>query len=136
MGIIDWDEVIAQIKSIDGFLTESEARCLYLLAQSCGGTIVEIGSWKGKSTVCLALGSKAGDKGKVFAIDPHQGLSDDCAQLHLPEKSESIFRENIKRAQVDDIVIPLVVSYPRLKAGENLFQCYLSMERMTLKMRN
>ena len=110
MGLIGWNEAMVQITAINGFLTESEARCLYLLAQNCGGTIVEIGSWKGKSTVCLALGSKAGGKGKVFAIDPHQGLADDCAQVYLPEKTEAIFRKNISRAQVDDIVTPLVMT--------------------------
>ncbi|RZM05403.1 MAG: class I SAM-dependent methyltransferase, partial [Pedobacter sp.] len=51
------------------FLSMREAATLYHFATTVphGGTIVEIGSWKGKSTYCLARGLK---KGKVFAIDP------------------------------------------------------------------
>lgn len=107
--IMDWAEVRAQVQAIEGFLSDAEAEYLYILAKKCGGNIVEIGSWKGKSTVCLALGSKAGSGGKVIAIDPHQGLADEHAGIHRLEDTEPIFRENIKRTGVDDIVIPLMV---------------------------
>ena len=63
-------EARPEIQTTEGLISEAEAKRLYELAQNCGGTIVEIGSWKGKSTVCLALGSKVRRKGKVFAIDP------------------------------------------------------------------
>ena len=112
-----WAEVQTQVKAIDGLLREEEAGCLYSLARNCGGNIVEIGSWKGKSTVCLALGSKVGSGGKVFAIDPHQGLADDCAELHWAENTEPIFRENIKKAKADDIVIPLVMKSEEAVTG-------------------
>ena len=106
---MSWAEAKKRIQTIEGLISEAEAEHLYRLAKDCGGTIVEIGSWKGKSTVCLALGSKAGAKGKVFAIDPHQGTYDDFTGLYSSEGTELIFRENIKRAGVDDIVIPLVM---------------------------
>lgn len=106
---MDWLEVHQRIEVIEGLLSEVEGKRLYQLAKNCGGAIVEIGSWKGKSTVCLALGSKAGKRQKVFAIDPHQGLQDECAEIQQPEGTEPIFRENIKRAKVDDIVVPLVM---------------------------
>lgn len=38
--------------------------------------IVEIGSWKGKSTIWIANGSKDGRNIKVYAIDPHIGSSE------------------------------------------------------------
>jgi hypothetical protein len=38
--------------------------------------LVEIGSWKGRSTICIAIGSKAGKKNKCYAIDPHTGSSE------------------------------------------------------------
>jgi len=107
---MSWTEAKKQIQAIEGLISEKEAKCLYELAKSCGGDIVEIGSWKGKSTVCLALGSKAGSKGKVFAIDPHEGIADSCTKLIGPrESTEPIFRENIKKAGVDGIVVPLVM---------------------------
>jgi MMP 1-O-methyltransferase len=60
-----------------GFLGENEIRFLGILAActSAKGAIVEIGSFKGKSTVLLATIAKKYGLGPVVAIDPHQGLS-------------------------------------------------------------
>jgi predicted O-methyltransferase YrrM len=114
---MQWGEARVQIQAIEGLISEAEAECLFKLARNCNGTIVEIGSWKGKSTVCLALGSKAGGKGKVFAIDPHQGLCNEITGQYTPDNTEPIFRENIKQAQVDDIVIPLVMKSEEAARG-------------------
>src|SRR5947209_732236 len=50
------------IADVPGWLTDEEGEALYDLARACTGkgVIVEIGSWKGKSTICLGLGSRAG----------------------------------------------------------------------------
>jgi hypothetical protein len=60
---------IKAYQSIEGFLSVYEAATLYRLAEQLpiNSTIVEIGSWKGKSTYCLARGLR---QGKVIAIDP------------------------------------------------------------------
>lgn len=64
-----------------GWITDAEAVHLYRLAKGCyKGCIVEIGSYKGKSTMFLAAGSKAGRFAKVYAIDPHDG-----GPFHLKE---------------------------------------------------
>ena len=80
-------------------VSDREARCLYSLAEaSQPGAIVEIGSWKGRSTVYLAKGAERGGKGnKVYAVDPH--LSG----------TEGVFRENITKLGVDNIVISLIM---------------------------
>jgi predicted O-methyltransferase YrrM len=54
-------------------MTEGQARTLHDAASSCppGGTIVEIGSFHGRSTIVLALA--APDDVNVIAIDPHAG---------------------------------------------------------------
>ena len=69
--------------------------------------IAEIGSWKGKSTIWLAYGSKQGKNVRIYAIDPHTGSSS-----HR-EKYGSIwtfdeFQKNIRDAGVDDIITSLV----------------------------
>ncbi len=58
------------MKEIDGWLTTKEAIALFRIAKrlkrKC--TIVEIGTWKGKSTFVLAKG--LGSKGEIICIDP------------------------------------------------------------------
>ena len=96
------------LREIKGWLSGKEGEFLYLLAKQVpqGQAIVEIGSWQGRSTIWLAIGSLAGNKNPVYAIDPH------CrSESHLSEgetNTEDIFRENIRKAGVDHIVVPLV----------------------------
>lgn len=61
------------VYQIYGFLSPDEMQLLYDLAKCVpvGGTIVEIGSFQGKSTVCLGLGAKQVPGVAVYAIDPH-----------------------------------------------------------------
>jgi predicted O-methyltransferase YrrM len=84
------------IADVPGWLTDEEGEALYELARACTGkgAIVEIGSFKGKSTVCLGLGSQAGASVPIYAIDPHQE--------RFPE-----FKTNVQRAGIDELVRPL-----------------------------
>jgi predicted O-methyltransferase YrrM len=70
---MDTNKIVA---GIQGFLKLEEISLLYDVARRCvdKGVIIEIGSWKGKSTICLALGSKDGPRVKVYSIDPHTGF--------------------------------------------------------------
>lgn len=98
-------------KDLDGWLSDSEGNLLFDLAYRClgKGVIVEIGSWKGKSTIWLAKGSGQGRHIPVYAIDPHVGSPEHKAMF---DKVNTLaeFKANIKNAQVDDIVHPLVMS--------------------------
>lgn len=60
------------INHVHGFISIAEMELLYTLASQVpsGGNIVEIGSYQGRSTVCLGLGAKAAGA-LVYAIDPH-----------------------------------------------------------------
>ncbi len=104
---------IGEIKNltdnINGWLTDREGVLLHNLAFNCKGrgVIVEIGSWKGKSTIWLGRGSKAGKNMKIYAIDPHTGSSEHkgkCDDIFTFEE----FNRNVKDARVDDVIIPLV----------------------------
>jgi MMP 1-O-methyltransferase len=85
------------IADIPGWLTDEEGEALYELARRCrgDGVIVEIGSWKGKSTVCLGLGSRAGESVPVYAIDPH-------ADYRFGD-----FTTNVERAGISELVRPI-----------------------------
>jgi predicted O-methyltransferase YrrM len=67
---------VRHYRRIEGWLTSAEAAGLYRLSRSlpAGARIVEIGSWKGKSTYCLAKGLR---DGVVVAIDPFDGAGEE-----------------------------------------------------------
>lgn len=95
---------------IQGWASDPELYALFDLAKVCTGkgVIVEIGSWKGKSTVALSLGSKSGRNVPVFAIDPHTGSPD-----HLAKRpGETIwtfdeFKKNVESAGLTSTVKPI-----------------------------
>lgn len=105
---VDIESARREAAKVDGFLTDREGELLYALAKNCTGkgVIVEIGSWKGKSTIWLGKGSKAGNNIKVYAIDPHSGTPAHKRQ-GVPGTFE-IFKQNIKNAGVGDMVMPIV----------------------------
>lgn len=61
------------VGSLEGWMTPAQGSQLFAAAQRCpeGGCIVEIGSFRGKSTVVLASAAPA--SAEVIAIDPHAG---------------------------------------------------------------
>ena len=71
-----------------------------------GGRIVEIGSFRGRSTIVLARAAAAGVE--VVAIDPHlgsdRGPQEIAAQPELGEEDTEIFRANLERHGVLDRV--------------------------------
>jgi MMP 1-O-methyltransferase len=81
-----------QVRSVAGFLQENEARFLGLLAACApaSGAIVEIGSFKGRSTVMLASIAKHYGLGPVVAIDPHTTTAPTDPVI---EKGSSTFEE-------------------------------------------
>lgn len=107
---------------IQGWTSKRELAALFDVAKKCSGNgiIVEIGSWKGRSTVAIGLGSLAGNKTCVFAIDPHTGSPDHIAK-HLGEKIWTFeeFKTNIKNAGLGGIVSPIVNTAKRTALSWN-----------------
>lgn len=95
--------------SIDGWLTPREGEFLYNAAKKCpkGTVIVEIGSWKGKSTIWLGSGSKEGNRAVIYAIDPHTGSSEHRKSFGKVWTFGK-FKKNIKKAGIADVVVPVV----------------------------
>ena len=65
---------LRRVLRTDGWLTADEAQGLAALAANTDSSdvIVEIGSYRGRSTIALALGSRGAS---VFAVDPHEHLT-------------------------------------------------------------
>jgi hypothetical protein len=98
--------------TIDGWLLECEAVALYDLARKLppASKIIEIGSWQGKSTYCLARGLR---NGRIIVIDPFNGRaggdieSETLFQKLIDEQKPDLlsrFKENMKRAGVSSLI--------------------------------
>ena len=104
------EEIKNIVKQAHALLTINEAKLLYYLAKTINkkGVIVEIGSYKGGSTIVLAKGSKSVNKEKVYAIDPHNTLPPGRIGKEIfPKTTLQIFKKNIKKTKVDDYIIPI-----------------------------
>ena len=88
-----------------------EGKFLFRLARdtTIGGCIVEVGSWKGYSTIQLAKGAKAGPDKIIYAIDPHTG-SDVHHQMYGEVSTLDEFNNNTIEAGVRDIINPMVMT--------------------------
>ncbi len=108
---------LADIVKLPGMLTQQEVRYLYRLAQldTGKGVIVEIGSWKGKSTASLARGSMVVGGPEVYAIDPHTLLA---VEGYL-EDTEREFQENIAATGVKSHVVSMVMTSEEAARGWN-----------------
>lgn len=103
----DYWLVTDEFAAIEGFLDPIEGYALLLLAQYGPGvgTIVEIGSFAGRSTAYLARGAKRGRREKVVAVDHFQGSSEhqqggqNESSLVLDGRLYDVFEANLTRAK-------------------------------------
>ena len=100
------------LEGVEGWLDLAEAQTLNELAARHPSTkpltVVEIGSWKGRSTIALALGlaERGADSGTVYAIDPHTGSKEHREQLGEVDTFAE-FEQNLERAGIRDRVEPI-----------------------------
>lgn len=104
--------VEALSKWVHGWITGDQIARLFKLAAGIARDqrIVELGSWKGKSTLALGWGSKSGNSAQVWAVDPHTGTSRYWLWYNkgVPGSTYAQHRANIVAGGVDDIVYTLV----------------------------
>jgi hypothetical protein len=104
----DLATVKARVADVEGWMSPGQAETLYDAARGCpdGGTIVEIGSFQGRSTIVLA--SAAAPDVEVIAIDPHAGNDRGPQEYDGFEQAaaddHAIFLANLDRAGVADRV--------------------------------
>jgi predicted O-methyltransferase YrrM len=110
------------IRRVKGFLDEDEGRCLYEVALKASrlGPCLEIGSYCGKSTLCLGSACKS-NNAILFSIDHHRGSEEQQPgeeyfdpALVDPRTGRvdtfKEFRETLERGGMEDTVVPLVCS--------------------------
>ena len=109
-------------QDIKGFLAEDEASALYhyAAATSCHGPVLEIGSYCGKSTICIGLACRD-THAVLYALDHHRGSEEhqpgeifhDPDLYDAGEEAVDTFREfrrNIANAGLNETVIPVVAA--------------------------
>ena len=96
------------VAGVEGWMSSGQARRLWDRARGvpAGGRIVEIGSFRGRSAIVLALASAG--SAEVIAIDPHagndRGPQEIVGSADEGEADNLAFRENLARAGVADRV--------------------------------
>ena len=131
----------ADIDHIKGFLADDEAQALYqhALALSAYGPVLEIGSYCGKSTIYLGLACRHNNS-TVFALDHHRGseehqLGEFFHDPALYDAGEGImdtfreFRRNIRRAGLDDVVVPVVAGSEAAASIKRSLRAFNSLNR-------
>lgn len=100
--------------SIDGWLTVDEAIALYELSRSLpdeAPLAVEIGSWQGKSSVCLARGLAGKRRPRLCCIDPFDASGDGESAPTYGQRAGAVggglrraFEQNLQAVGVQDMV--------------------------------
>jgi predicted O-methyltransferase YrrM len=116
------------LDSIKGFLAEDEGEALYRHGLHCSGLgpLLEIGSYCGRSSVYLGLAARAAGT-VVFAVDHHRGSEEHQPGelFHDPELYDAqlqavdtlpALRRTLARAQLEDVVLPVVTRADVLSA--------------------
>ncbi len=101
------DTISKEIQGIEGYLTPREIKCLFSLAYfpTAEGDVLEIGSFKGKSTILLTKASKLGNSSsKIVAVDPLTSPSSTDPDLKGKASGADDFYQNLKNAGIEDQV--------------------------------
>src|SRR5580700_10131355 len=87
-----------------GMISLDVAELLYSLAREVDdGVIVEVGSFRGRSTVALAAGSRAGHGAPVFAIEPHEPFHGVLGGEFGPRDRASFYRTMLRTRSFRDV---------------------------------
>ncbi|HKG24850.1 MAG TPA: class I SAM-dependent methyltransferase [Thermomicrobiales bacterium] len=106
--------IMRAMQGVYGFLYDEEADLLMaatiraLTMPGASRTVVELGSYCGKSTVVFGLVAKALDpRARVYAVDPHEGV------LPMPGKNIQVeptfveFTRTLEKTGLEQVVVPI-----------------------------
>ena len=103
-----FEDTLASVADVEGWMTDAQARRLWDGARAvpADGRIVEIGSFRGRSTIVLA--KAADDTVELVAIDPHggddRGPNEYTPDRELGDSDHATFHANLVTAGVESRV--------------------------------
>lgn len=115
----DTETTITKIKaitdSVQGWLDDADGAHLYHLVRdhAPSGVVVELGSWKGKSTIWLASAVRdRRGQGQVYAVDTWEGTGNEAVHTRMlasyaPHQLRDEFTSHIQKARLSDFVTPV-----------------------------
>lgn len=94
--------IVSAAETIEGFLSPAEMRFLVLLGACprAEGEVLEIGSFKGRSTFILASAARLAGEKSINAVDPLIAPSETDPDLGSEASSEADFFSNLERTGV------------------------------------
>jgi predicted O-methyltransferase YrrM len=101
-------EALAAARPVEGWMTAAQLERLWEAAAAApeDATVVEIGSFRGRSAIVLALAAPRG--GRIWAIDPHAGSDRGPGEIRgafdTGERDRVTFHANLAAADVADRV--------------------------------
>jgi predicted O-methyltransferase YrrM len=100
-----------KFSGIEGQISRKEIVFLYNLAKRIqeGCTILEIGAFRGKSAIALGMGSKDGNKNKVYSIDPHDDFIGMAGGVFGPQDLKHKYK-NIVKSGLGDLIFCISLS--------------------------
>ncbi|HRQ89431.1 MAG TPA: class I SAM-dependent methyltransferase [Bacteroidia bacterium] len=101
-----YQKLLAEVSDVEGYLSPSEVQFLSLAASypTASGKILEIGTFKGKSTIVLSKSALQVEETIVQAVDPMTAPCETDPNLHGSASSYEDFQRNITRHQVADSI--------------------------------
>ena len=103
-------ELEGALDGVEGYFSSDEAWALYVATLGCPAAeprVVEIGSYKGRSTIAIALALRDHGGGLVVSIDPHTPTGKESYVIeHGVADTFDDYLANVRRAGVERYVRP------------------------------
>lgn len=115
-------ELERALDGVEGYFSTDEAWALYCAvlrsASSSPPRVVEIGSYKGRSTIAIAFALADRGNGSVVSIDPHAPTGrESYVAEHGRDDTYDAYVENVRRAGVERFVVPVRTTSAAARPG-------------------
>lgn len=104
------NEIKQLIQPVDGWLDGKGVENLYRYTLKAPvSNVVELGSWKGRSTSCLAFAIQDRNEGRVYAVDTWRGSSEhqNILKSYVEDQLYNEFIKNMKQLNLLDYIEPI-----------------------------